>query len=478
MKRWIVIFVAVALVLWGANATYRAMAVNPAGMALPELGVAAGESFIYGYPLVLMDVTRARMFEQQSADEELYNRFLHVRGLPGVGDDQVVRPNVDTLYSLAWLDLSEGPVVMRWPDMADRYWVFQVLDAWTDVAATPGSRTMGQSAGGVVITGPDDTDPGIEGLDHVAVDTRMAWVIGRIEIGGNNGLTKAKKLQDQVTLPRESRDFVPAGEGAVRPPELVAAMDAEAFFARLTTLMEHNPPGDQLDEAMRKRLHAIGFDHDLTRYSTADFGRLARRALDRGVNGAHRLLEQATSVQPLTHGADNWRKSSDDLGDYETNYELRAAVALRGLGATIPQETVYPHTRVDNMGIPLHGRDAYRLRFAPGELPPVHAFWSLTLYDSEGYLVETGTGRHAISSREALHYDDDGGLTLHIAADPPPDLPASNWLPAPEGAAFTLTARLYWPEQAAISGEWRMPELQMMGAPAEGRYMSQKGVAD
>ena len=465
MKRLIALIVAAVLVLWGANAAYRAMAVNPEGMPLPELGVAAGESFIFGYPLVLMDVTRARMFEQQSTDGELYNRFLHVRGLPGAGDEQVVRPSLDTLYSLAWLNLSEGPVVMRWPDMQERYWVFQVLDAWTDVAGTPGSRTMGQAAGGVVITGPDDEDPGIEGLAHIAVDTRMAWVIGRIEIGPDDGLNTARALQQQLTLPRASLDFVPAGASASRPPEVVAAMDAGEFFNRLAALIEDNPPGDELDDAMRLRLQAVGFERGLDRYSAEGYGRLARHALDRGVSGAHDLLVKGTSQQPLSHGPINWVSSRKELGEYESNFELRAAVALRGLGAGIPEETVYPHTQVDDQGVQLHGDHEYRLRFPPGELPPVNAFWSLTLYDTEGYLVDTGTGRHAINSREQPDYDEDGGLTLHIGSEPPQDLPETNWLPAPEGQGFALTARLYWPGEAVFSGEWTMPALEMSDRP-------------
>ena len=500
MKKWIVIAVVAALLLAGMGVGWRAMTQNPHDLGLAGLAKAAGEAYVFGYPLVLMDATREQMFADAGLTgypDVAPNQFVHIRIPPEAGHEAVVRPNVDTLYSIAWLDLSDGPVVMRWPDMQDRYWVYQVLDAWTDVAGAPGTRTTGNDAGGVVITGPGQEVPALDGMAHMPVATEMAWVIGRIEVAPDEDLAPVHVLQDGFTLPVDSVGYSPApGEHGQRPPDQVAAMPPEVFFNRLAALMQDNPPrpadraavdqqsdnGQASEQTVREsadfgwlagwamdradeqtaveQLHAIGFAPDLSAYDTGDFGWLARWTMDRGVGLARRLLVRETRQQSLPHGPTNWLMMRSGPGDYGTDYELRAGVALIGLGANLPADAIYPNTSIDSEGRGLHGRHAYRLHFAPDELPPVHAFWSLTLYDENGFLVDTGTGRYALGDRDDLGYDEDGGLTLHVGAEPPRDLPESNWLPAPAGEPFALTARLYWPKDRALHGDWVMPPVE------------------
>ena len=157
------------------------------------------------------------------------------------------------------------------------------------------------------------------------------------------------------------------------------------------------------------------------------------------------------------YGPTGWRTALG-LGDYGTDYALRAGVALIGLGANRPEDALYPSTDIDSQGRPLTGDHVYQIRFAPGQTPPARAFWSVTAYDAEGFLQNTQ--RHLVGDRDGLVFDGDGGLTLTISAERPNQRPQSNWLPVAPGAPFQLTARLYDPEPQALSGAWRMPAVE------------------
>ncbi|MGY6628902.1 MAG: DUF1254 domain-containing protein [Oceanicaulis sp.] len=432
---------------------------NPDGLSLRDLGQSAGEAYVFGYPLVLMEETRAVMLARLEAEGEAggINTLHHRRALPQAGDDTVVRPNLDTLYSIAWLDLSAGPVVLRWPDMGERYWLLQVLDAWTDVAGAPGSRSAGSGPGLAFITGPDWDGPALPGAVHVRVSTPMAWLIGRIEIAPDEDLTPVHALQDAISLTAAPPSAsARAGDAGLRPPDAVGALAPDAFFTRLAGLMAHNPARAQ-DADMTARLSALGVDLETGALDWSGHGLLARRVMGRGVEIARTRLAEADRQPP---GPEGWRTLTQGLGDYRTNYALRAGVAHIGLGANLAVDAIYPNTSVDRDGEPLHSRHSYVLRFEPGALPPADAFWSVTLYDSDGFLPEGAGRRHALGNRDGLNYDSDGGLTIRISTEPPQDFPRSNWLPAPPDAPFALTARLYDPREAALSGDWTMPGVE------------------
>lgn len=449
----LIVLIAAAVTGWFA------LSRNPDGLSLRALGQSAGEAYVFGYPLVLMEETRAVMLariEAEGADGRT-NALHHRRDLPQAGDDTVVRPNLDTLYSIAWLDLSAGPAVLRWPDMGERYWLLQVLDGWTDVAGAPGSRTAGAGPGHAFITGPDWDGPGLPGAVHVRVSTPMAWVIGRIEIAPGEDFAPVHALQDGISLTAPPPPApVRRDDPGLRPPDSVEALAPDAFFARLAALMAQNLPRPD-DAEMTVRLAALGVDPETGALDWSGHGLLARRVMARGVAVARDRLTQADRLPP---GPQGWRTLTEDLGDYGTNYALRAGVARIGLGANLAADAIYPNTSVDRDGEPLHSVNAYILRFEPGTLPPADAFWSITLYDSDGFLPEGASWRHALGDRDDLEYDSDGGLTLRISTEPPQGFPDSNWLPAPPDAPFTLTARLYGPGEAALSGDWTMPGVE------------------
>lgn len=425
---------------------------NPAGQPLRALGEAAGHGYVYGYPLLVMDETR-------QAAGLAPNTLHHARSLPGAGFTAVVRPNTDTLYSIAWLDLSAGAQLLDIPPMDGRYWLFQGLDAWTNVIADPGSRTLGDAGGRIVLAEADWQGEIPEGATLYRSPTAMVWLLGRIEIDGADDLDAVHALQDRISL----RPLGPAQPGALLPPlqtstlpppAAVRALDAEAFFERLAGLMAANPPAVD-DDAILERLAAIGVvpGGDL---DWSEFGPLALAAMTRGVAIARERLDAGL---PGQHG---WTIPAEHIGRYGTDYAYRAGVAMRGLGANLPEDALYPSTLTDRDGAPLMGGQTYRIRFAPGQLPLVNAFWSITIYDGDGYLIANPTGRYAVSSRDRLVTDADGGLTLDIHSGPPAPGREANWLPAPQEGEFNLLARLYWPHEDALAGRWQMPPVERL----------------
>ena len=452
------IFTLIALIA-AAAAGWHVLTRNPDGLSLRDLGQSAGEAYVFGYPLVLLEETRAVMLARLEGDGEAggVNTLHHRRVLPQAGDDTVVRPNLDTLYSIAWLDLSAGPVVMRWPDMGERYWLLQVLDAWTDVAGAPGSRNAGPGQGLAFITGPGWDGPALPGAVHVRVSTPMAWLIGRIEIAPGEDLTPVHALQDAISLTAAPPSVsARSGDTGQRPPDAVEALAPDVYFARLAVLMAQNPARAE-DADMTARLTALGVDMEAGALDWSGHGLLARRVMGRGVAVARGRLAEADRQPP---GPEGWRTLTQGLGDYGTHYALRAGVAHIGLGANLAVDAIYPNSSVDRDGQPLHSRHSYVLRFEAGALPPADAFWSVTLYDTDGFLPEGAGGRHALGDRDDLTYDSDGGLTIWISTEPPQGFPDSNWLPAPPDAPCALTARLYDPREAALSGEWTMPGVE------------------
>lgn len=241
---------------------------------------------------------------------------------------------------------------------------------------------------------------------------------------------------------------------ATPPVVQVDKLGAGPFFARLTKLMKANPPTAN-DEPIVQRLARLGMAPGMP----FDLGQLPASIVDaiEGGVAAARARLHGTTMAALGKPVNGWRIQLD-LGRYGTNYELRAGVALMGLGANLAEDAVYPGTDVDATGQPLSGQNRYLLRFPPGELPPVKAFWSLTMYNDKHFLVANPLGRHALGDRDPLRAAPDGTLEIFIQREDPGPERRSNWLPAPEGR-FNLALRLYHPKPAVLDGTWAPPAL-------------------
>ena len=427
---------------------WPALTRNPEGLGMRALGERSGHAYIYGYPLVLSDVTRQAFLAR--AETPALNTLYHRRTRPTHEDRTVVRPNLDTLYTLAFLDLSEGPVLLSTPDFGERDWMFQVLDAWTDVAGAPSRRLNGPGPHDVLILGPDQPRPDDTSMAVMTVPTHTAWLIGRIAIAPGEDLAPIHALQDAVRLTGEAPIARPAPIDSL-PPEYVNALSADAFFTRMAEVMSASDP----DPDALNALTPLGYGPQ-SEDSPGKLGPLARWAVNRGVSVARQRLEEGLRDRP--YGPTHWRTLREGVGEYGEDYALRAGVALIGLGANRAEDAIYPNTDIDSEGAPLTGDHAYQIHFGADQLPPVNAFWSVTVYDAQGYLMDTPSDRYAIHSQSGLVRDADGGLTLTFSAEPPPTR-LSNWLPVRAGEPFAITARLYAPQADALSGAWEMPPV-------------------
>jgi hypothetical protein len=233
------------------------------------------------------------------------------------------------------------------------------------------------------------------------------------------------------------------------------AMGTEAFFTRFAMLLANNPPA-AADGPMRLKLARLGLQPGQTP---------AWSALDRWSVSLGRFIADWTVARELKKPRDlvrGWLTPPAMLGDYGTFYNTRAVVAMIGLGANLPADATYPNTKVDATGQALDGSHRYRLHFNAGELPPVHAFWSVTTYGADDFFIANPLHRHALGDRDPLVFNADGSLDLFVQAEAPAGDRGSNWLPVQAGAPFLLNARLYWPQPAALDGRWGMPAVERL----------------
>jgi len=428
----------------------------------------AREAYIYAYPLVLMDVTRQQLtnFEVPpgTPGQGPPNQFIHIREFPDPKFKMVIRPNADTLYSSAWLDLKAEPVVLSVP-ATDRYFMLPMLSMWSDVFAVPGTRTTGpNNARTFLVVGPGWSGRTPAGMEMIKSPTRYVWFIGRTQTNGKADYDNVRKIQDAYKLTLLSgwgkADYAPP-KGAVDPtvdmktppPAQVDKMDASTFFARFAEALKENPP-NEADYPTVHRLQRVGIDAGQS-FDLAAVPAAIGSAFERATADAKKAL------------AEEARKSSGEAGwayringgAYGVDYMFRAAIAFFGLGYNLPQDAVYPSLANDSQGRPLDGNNAYVLHFDKGKLPPVGAFWSVTAYDAEGYFIPNALGRQAIGDRDKLIPNPDGSLDLYMQASSPGGDKESNWLPVAK-APFNLLMRLYWPKAELLDGSWTPPPVK------------------
>jgi hypothetical protein len=426
-------------------------------MAQAEKVVLGAEAYMYGYPLVIMDVTR----EHSALTVGPQDRLRRVRRFPDAQFKGVVRPNVDTLYTTAFIDMAKGPWVFDMVPNAQRYEVMAFMDAWTHVIAAPGTRTHGTGGGRYLLVGPAWQGSVPQGFHLIRSPAHIVWLIGRTQTNGVADYPLVHRLQDGLQLYRLGATRTEDGasgwtaNAAPPPPPLqqMQAMDTQAFFTRFSQLLVENPPAPA-DGPMRLKLERLGIQagqapswHWLDRWSVA----LGRQIADFKV--AQELRQPRQQVQ-------GWSTPPAVLGNYGTHYNIRAVTAMVGLGANWPADAMYPFARVDGQGEALNGRHRYRLHFPADGLPPVRAFWSVTAYGQDDHLINHPAQRHAVGDRDPLVFNADGSLDILVQALPPAAGRLANWLPVREGEPFLLNARLYWPRPEALDGRWHMPAIE------------------
>jgi hypothetical protein len=430
-----------------------------------EIGV---QAYIYAYPMLLMEMTRrvSTNVEAPSGSFAPMNQFAHLRAFPDPTFKEVVRPNADTLYSIVWFDVSREPMILSVPK-TDRYYMMQILDFWTEVFAVPGSRTTGGEAAHFAIHGPNWEGNLPDGVESIRSPTSIGWIIGRTQTNGISDYSFVHRIQDGFKLtplskwdtsykPPEKQRINPEWDMKTPPPIQVANMDAEAYFELFATLLKDNPP-HEIDWNIVAQLKQIGLTPG-EEFQYSKLPQATQEALDKAVIDAQKIVATRSAGESV----DGWDIARSMMGSYGAAYTQRAYIALIGIGANVPEDAIYPMSIADKDGKPYHGRNRYTIHFDKDELPPVNGFWSITMYDSEGYMVENSIKRYAIGDRDALTFNKDGSLDIFIQHESPGKDREANWLPAPSDD-FNLVLRLYWPKMQILMGEWNPPPLKASG---------------
>ena len=459
-----------ALAQAGSRAEAAPAAQAPAQVPITEqeahgIGV---DAYLYFYPLITMDITRRVTINVEPGKKpglgpaNMFNNFAE---FPTAEFRTVVRPNFDTLYSSAWLDLTKEPVIVSAPDTGGRYYLLPMLDMWTDVFASPGWRTTGTQAADFFITPPGWTGTVPAGMSRISAPTPYVWIIGRTKTDGPPDYDAVHKIQAGYKIvplsqwgkpaqPVEAK-IDPSVDMNTPPKTQIDTMSPGKFFAYAAELLKVNPP-HITDQPIIAQLKRIGLEQgksfDLDKAEPA-----VRTAFDSVPSEAQQLM--ASTLPTIARVTNGWSMNTNTMGVYGNWYLKRAIVAQVGLGANLPEDAIYPINLADDTGKPLDGANKYTLHFDKAGTPPARAFWSVTLYDNDGFQVANPLNRFAVSSWMPFKRNADGSLDLYFQNESPGVDKEANWLPAPKGP-FNLTMRLYAPRLEAFTGKWNPPPVK------------------
>ena len=453
-----------------------AIGVEPApapALSTSEAVQIATDAYVYGYSLITTDVTRVQMSNVASVEELRgpMNTFVNMKRYPPADYRGVSAPNADTLYSLAWLDLTK-PVVFSHPDMGKRFYLFEMVDLWMNVFDSPGTRTSGGKAENYLITGPGWRGTVPAGMKHIQVPTRYMVILGRTYADGTdqdyaavNALQAQYKITPQSAWGKEYTYAAPPVNPdpgfsmTDKPQEAILAMGTDAYFDLMADLMGAAAPPAKADAPLVARMKKIGLEpgkpFDMTKLDPA-----VQTALKDIPQAALKKIE--ANKEALGQMVNGWVVTKG-LGVYGTNYMKRAVVAAFGWPANLQKDAVYPYTEVDSAGQQLTGANNYTLTFPRGQTPPVKGFWSITMYeiDQGWWFVPNPLNKFTVSPRNDLKPNRDGSVTLYFQNQSPGADKESNWLPAPKGA-FIPMLRMYWPKDgdpSILDGTWKIPRV-------------------
>jgi hypothetical protein len=426
------------------------------------------EAYTFFYPLITMEITRRQMTNVKAGEKPGFgpmNAFHHMPAYPDADMRSVVRPNFDTLYSIAYLDLTAGPVVFSIPDTNGRYYLMPMLDMWTDVFASPGWRTSGTGEQEYVIVPPGWSGELPADMERIDAPTPYVWVIGRIKTDGPSDYAAVNKIQSALTIshltdgrktavtPLEKIDS--SIDMKTPPLDQVNKMPAGQYLALGAQLLGLHP-AHKTDWSTMIRLQRVGIEAG----KKFDFDALEsgiKSALERGAADGLKLM--FAKMKLMGRPENGWNMNTDTMGVYGNYYLKRAIVTMLGLGANQPEDAVYPLSITDDQGKTLFGDNNYVLHFDQDNLPPVEAFWSVTMYDKDGFQCANSINRFAISSWMPLVKNGDGSIDLYLQHENPGAGKEANWLPAPKGE-LGVTMRLYAPKPPVLTGDWNPPAIK------------------
>ncbi|HYR41397.1 MAG TPA: DUF1254 domain-containing protein [Terriglobia bacterium] len=431
-----------------------------------EIQRVAEDLYIYGYPLLLMDIIKRTQTAtpHPMLHRAPLNQFAHGRFLPRPHDKYIVHPNADGLCSYAWVDLRKEPVLLSIP-RTDKYHILSFFSGWYEIFETSSPRNGGTQGGHVGFVAPHWCGKLPVDVKPIVAPTETVWIHGWFEVGGPEDIEIVHHLQDQFRLSPLSEwgsPRIPHGvpfrldvDQKTTPQEQVANFDARGFYTRLSRLMQRNP-AQACDAEIVSEFARLGFfPRDDFAFQTLPAN--AAKAMHQAVPGAQLRIANAEKSAGRGKTVNNWSLHVHP-GRYEMNYLDRAVAARTGVVAGLAEDVLCFHTAVDLTGEPLKGAHRYVINLSQDSIPPVNAFWSITLYDSGQHLVSNSILRNAIGDRDRLRLNADNSLSIHIQHEWPGATRDSNWLPAPRGA-FGLALRMYWPKPDAFGGSWRPPAV-------------------
>ncbi len=413
------------------------------------------DAFLAFYPAYEMARLRFTAIEDQGNPRRgTLNTLNHLRRLLDHTARNVTAPNNDTLYSSARLDLRLGPLLVETPAIVQRYYSLQFMNFYTDNLAILGRRIGGDGPLKIAVVGPGWAGPVPAHTHLVRADTNDMWLLVRTLIDGPDDVAAVAALQDgmRITAPRPAADY-PAQR--VQPPK---DPDPAAFLSVVNEVLQRNPPqGAMAAKAVAAAPLGIG-----GKAAWAELPADVRAGWAARWTALNAELQNPANLRQRLHKG--WEYPPPDAARWSQDDLLRATIALRGIAALDPDETLYLSTFVDADGQPLSGQQRYCLRIPPGGVP-VRGFWSLTMYevlpDGRFFFTDNPLGRYAVGNRsKGLQVRPDGAIDLAVQADAPAD-PAelANWLPAPRGP-FRLTLRAYLPEPALVRGDAPLPRIE------------------
>jgi hypothetical protein len=426
-------------------------------------------SYVYGYPMVVMDVTRQVLTAAPAPNSEgtaaPINQLAKMPHYVSPYFTNVVRISLNSLWTTGWLDLGKEPIVLSVPDTRGRYYVFSAMNMWTDVFASIGKRTTGTGPGLFLLAGPKWHGATPTGIKRVyRCSTRYAWLLGQTQANGPSDFATVNAVQARYHLTPLSawgKPYTPPANMPVdtnvdlkaTPPNQVGAMDAGTFFNRLALAMAENPPYPA-DTTPLRRLGRLGVMPGRP-FNIANIDPAIARGLERAVKEAPIKLADGTTKMSNVNG---WIRPPD-LGRYGTDYDTRAGIAMAGLGADLQEDTIYPIAFVGGDGNRLDAAYRYVMHYAKGQFPPTNATWSVSLYQGPNY-VPNAIDRYDIAPWMPLNFGPDGSLDIFIQASSPGKDREPNWLPTPASGEFNIVIRNYWPKREALDGTYQNPPIK------------------
>lgn len=436
-----------------------------------ELRAIAKEAYIYGFPMVdSYRIQYAYFVDQGNPEYKGAWNTVHNTARVYTPDDKAVQtPNSDTPYSFIGDDLRAEPIVISVPEVPKgRYYSLQFIDWYTFNFAYVGSRATGNGAGNYLLAGPKwtgDTPKNVKGVLHSETD--FGGVIFRTQLFNPADIEKVKRIQAGYKVQPLSKFLGKPAPPSAPPVDFMKPVSADEektslkFYDLLNFVLRYCTI-DPSEKDLMARLAKLGIGPDANfAFNSDNLTPQVKQALQDGMADAWKAFNDYKAAE-IDAGKLTSAQVFGTRAFLQNNYMNRMIAAVLGIYGNSQDEALYPLYFNDSAGQKLTGSNRYTLHFSPGQLPPVNAFWSLTMYElPQSLLVANPINRYLINSPMLPHLkkDADGGLTLYIQHDSPGKDREPNWLPAPTGP-FLLTLRLYWPKPEALSGAWKAPPVQ------------------